>query len=97
MTEITLNPTSKLTEATKQSITIQGILTSQLQLRKESVLEPYYYSFLRLKGQSIDLPVIFKQKEDAKLIKPNLKKSDQVELTGHYSTSPCSIRKSFTG
>ena len=29
-------------------------------------------------------------------IKPHLKKSDEVELTGHYSNSPHSIRKSFT-
>ena len=80
----------------KQLTKIQGNLTSQVQLRGEGCQEPYYYAFIRLKGQTIDLPVIFKLKEDDKPIKPLLKKSDQVELTGHYSNSPHSIRKSFT-
>ena len=89
------NWTSSLLEA-KEKVKITGLLTSQLQLRKETTPQPYYYAFIKLKGQSIDLPVIFKLKEDEQLTKPNLKKSDQLELTGHYSTSPSSIRKSFT-
>src|SRR5688572_16783453 len=79
----------------KQLIKIQGTLTSSIQFRGEDK-EPYYYAFIRLKNQTIDLPVIFKIKENDKPIKPTLKKSDQVELTGHYSNSPHSIRKSFT-
>jgi len=82
--------------AQKQLIKITGTLTSPLQLRGENCREPYYYSFIRLKGQSIDLPVIFKIKEDDKPIKPSLKKSDKIELLGYYSHSPHSIRKSFT-
>jgi len=80
----------------KPLIKIQGTLTSQIQLRGKEAKEPYYYSFIRLKGQSIDLPVIFKIKEDDKLIKPTLKKNDKIELTGHYSNSLQNFRKSFT-
>ena len=83
----------------KPLIKIQGTLTSSIQLRGENSSEPHYYSFVRLKGQSIDLidlPVIFKIKEDDKLIKPTLKKNDKIELTGHYSNSPQNVRKSFT-
>jgi len=80
----------------KQLITIQGTLTSPIQLRGENCKEPYYYAFIRLKGQSIDLPVIFKIKEDDKPVKPFLKKTDKIELLGYYSHSPHSIRKSFT-
>ena len=84
-------------DSQKPLIKIQGTLTSPIQLRGESIKEPYYYySFIRLKNQSIDLPIIFKLKENDKLSKPTLKKSDLVELTGHYSNSPHSIRKSFT-
>ena len=78
-------------------IKIQGILTSAIQLRGENTSEPYYYSFIKLKGQSVDLPVVFKIKdENSKLIKPNLRKNNEVELLGCYSNSPNSIRKSFT-
>jgi len=84
--------TSGLAEP-KQLIKIQGTLTSQIQLKGENIKEPYYYSFIRLKGQTIDLPVIFKVKDNPK---PPLKKSDQVELTGYYSNSEKSVRKSFT-
>ncbi|CAG8688011.1 5717_t:CDS:2, partial [Ambispora gerdemannii] len=42
----------------KQLTTIKGTLTSPIQLRGEETKEPYYYSFISLKGQSIDLPVI---------------------------------------
>ena len=80
----------------KNSIKIQGTLTSQIQLRGENTSEPYYYSFIRLKGQSIDLPVIFKLKENDKLSKPNLKKTDEAELSGYYSNSLQNVRKSFT-
>lgn len=82
--------------AQKQLIKIQGTLTSSVQLRGEETKESYYYAFIRLKGQTIDLPVIFKIKEDGQLTKPNLKKFDEVELTGHYSNSEKSVRKSFT-
>lgn len=87
-------------------IKIMGTLTSQIQLRgerseKESAKQgtkvPYYYAFIRLKGQSIDLPVIFKVKgEQGTLTEPKLKKNDTAELTGHYSNSEKSVRKSFT-
>lgn len=79
-----------------EEIKIKGVLTSQIQSRSEGTSEPYYYAFVRLKEQSIDLPVIFKVKENDKLIKPPLKKSDLTELTGHYSNSEKSVRKSFT-
>jgi hypothetical protein len=46
----------------KQLTKITGTLTSPIQLRGENTPEPYYYSFIRLKSQSIDLPVIFKIK-----------------------------------
>src|SRR5436305_1228236 len=49
-------------DSQKQLTKITGTLTSQIQLRGEGTQEPYYYSFIRLKGQSIDLPVIFKIK-----------------------------------
>jgi hypothetical protein len=130
--------TENLKEIKSQEIKIAGILTSQIQLREKETQEPYYYSFIRLKNQTIDLPVIFKIKDnqetklvghydptkrqcymclaklnsqeevwcspckekrlakDKGLIKPTLKKSDQVELTGYYSTSEKSVRKSFT-
>ncbi|CAG8624772.1 9309_t:CDS:1 [Ambispora gerdemannii] len=82
----------------KQLTKISGILTSPIQLRGENTQEPYYYSFIRLKGQKVDLPVIFKSKSpDNQLIEPKFKKGDAVELSGHYSNSPHSIRKSFTG
>ena len=73
-------------------VKITGILTSPIQLRGENASEPYYYSFIRLKGQSIDLPVIFKTNHQ----EINLKKSDTVELTGNYSNSNKNVRKSFT-
>src|SRR6185369_13066147 len=75
------------TEKTTKLTKITGTLTSPIQLR-----DAYYYSFIRLKGQSIDLPVIFKteNKEIA------LKKSDEIELVGNYSNSNKNIRKSFT-
>ena len=80
------------TEKTTKLTKITGTLTSSIQSRGEGTQEPYYYSFIRLKGQSIDLPVIFKteNKEIA------LKKSDEVELTGNYSNSNKNVRKSFT-
>src|SRR4051794_23944957 len=83
-------PTSQKTEQAKKLIKIQGTLTSPIQLRGENTPEPYYYSFIRLKGQNIDLPVIFKEKPT------NLKKSDELELTGNYSNSDKNVRKSFT-
>ena len=89
------NGVSIASSVEKQLIKIQGTLTSQIQLRGEEIKEPYYYSFIRLKGQSVDLPVIFKI-EDDQLSKPELKKNDSVELSGNYSNSPNSIRKSFT-
>ena len=76
----------------KQLTKITGILTSPIQLRGENTSEPYYYSFIRCKGQSIDLPVIFKMNNK----EINLKKSEAVELTGYYSNSNKNIRKSFT-
>ena len=122
----------------KQLIKITGTLTSPLQLR-EGTKEPYHYAFVKLKGQTIDLPVIFKIKDQKvancekclkpvelrkrpsqpgkqivegvcqncfivikweessnKPIKLTLEKSDQVELTGYYSTSEKSVRKYFT-
>src|SRR5690242_12113364 len=36
----------------KQLNKIQGVLTSSIQLRGENAPAPYYYSFIRLKGQS---------------------------------------------
>ncbi|CAI2172881.1 12063_t:CDS:1 [Funneliformis geosporum] len=81
----------------KQLTKITGTLTSQIQLKGEHSPEPYYYSFIRLKSQSIDLPVIFKLKDGQdQLTKPTLKKTDQVELTGHYSHSEKNVRQSFT-
>jgi hypothetical protein len=80
----------------KQLTKITGTLTSPIQFRGEGCREPYYYSFIKLKNQTIDLPVVFKIKADDKPFKPTLKKSDQVELSGHYSNSPHNIRKSFT-
>ena len=78
-------------------IKLRGTLTSQIQLRGEKTPEPYYYAFVKLKSQSVDLPTIFKIKDDQnQLVKPHLKKYDEAELTGNYSTSPHSIRKSFT-
>lgn len=74
----------------QQLITIQGLLTSQRQLKGKD--EPYYYAFVKLKGQNADLPVIFKQQ----LTELPLKKGDSVILTGHYSNSAKNIRKSFT-
>src|SRR6185503_6480563 len=76
----------------KPLIKITGTLTSPIQLRGEGTPEPYYYSFIRLKGQSIDLPVIFKIKDQ----EIALKKNDKVELTGNYSNSNKNVRKSFT-
>ncbi len=76
---------------------ITGTLISPIQLRGENAQEPYYYSFIRLKGQKVDLPVIFKSKSpDNQSIESKFKKGDAVELSGHYSNSPHSIRKSFT-
>ncbi|CAG8632047.1 2200_t:CDS:2 [Ambispora gerdemannii] len=81
----------------KDLITIKGTLTSQIQLRGESTKEPYYYTFIRLKSQSIDLPVIFKiTEQDNKLIEPKLKKGSEIQLSGHYSNSEKNVRKSFT-
>ena len=85
------------TEQAKKSTKITGVLTSPIQLRGENTQEPYYYSFIRLKGQSIDLPVIFKVKgEKNNLTEPKLKKGTELELTGNYSTSEKNVRKSFT-
>ena len=77
-------------------IKITGILTSLIQVRGENTSDHYYYAFIRLKSQTIDLPVIFKVKKDDKLVKPDLKKFDEVELTGYYSNREKSVRKSFT-
>src|SRR6185295_4540630 len=88
--------TSGLAEP-KLLIKITGTLTSPIQLRGENTQEPYYYSFIRLKGQSIDLPVIFKIKDNHdQLTEPPLKKGTELELTGHYSNSQQNVRKSFT-
>jgi len=88
--------TSGLAEP-KPLIKITGTLTSPIQLRGENTNEPYYYSFIRLKGQSIDLPVIFKIKDNHdQLTEPHLKKGTELELTGHYSNSQQNVRKSFT-
>ena len=80
-----------------QQLKIKGTLTSQIQLRGENSKEPYYYAFVKLKGQNTDLPVIFKVKcLGGNLVEPQLKKGDCVELTGYYSTSDKNVRKSFT-
>src|SRR6185436_18734854 len=95
MTEIK-NKEIKTHQGTKE-IKISGVLTSPIQLRGENTPEPYYYTFIRLKNQTIDLPVIFKIKDEkGNLTEPQIKKSDQVELIGYYSTSEKSFRKSFT-
>jgi len=80
----------KLAKNEKQLTKIHGTLTSPIQFRGEGTQEPYYYSFIRLKGQNIDLPVIFKEKPT------NLQKSDELELSGNYSNSNKNVRKSFT-
>ncbi|CAG8649260.1 10143_t:CDS:1, partial [Paraglomus brasilianum] len=86
--EIKNNGVSIASSEEKQLIKIQGTLTSSLQLRGENIQEPYYYAFIKLKGQKVDLPTIFKIKDDqGELTKPNLKKSDEVELIGNYSNS----------
>jgi hypothetical protein len=72
---------------------INGTLTSPIQLREDKTKEPYYYSFIRLKGQKIDLPIIFK---DNNWQEPLLKKGIELELTGNYSNSDKNVRKSFT-
>ncbi|CAG8764986.1 7299_t:CDS:1 [Gigaspora margarita] len=74
---------------------IHGTLTSPLQQRGGR--EPYYYSFIRLKGQNTDLPVIFKLKnQPGNSVELSLKKGLSLELSGHYSNSNKNIRKSFT-
>ncbi|KLL02631.1 MAG: hypothetical protein MRERV_83c006 [Mycoplasmataceae bacterium RV_VA103A] len=88
----------------KQLVKITGTLTSPIQLRGEGTQEPYYYSFIRLKGQAVDLPVIFKVKAvafktkglDNRILEPDLKKGTELELQGNYSGSPKNVRKSFT-
>jgi uncharacterized OB-fold protein len=86
------NATSQKTEMVK----IKGILTSPIQLKGENK-EPYYYAFIKLKGQNVDLPVIFKLTDKIGFsTKPYLKKGMRLELFGHYSNSSQSIRKSFT-
>lgn len=78
-------------------VKITGTLTSSIQIRGEETSEPYYYSFVRLKGQTIDLPVIFRLTDKTELpIKSYLEKGMELELFGHYSISEKSIRKSFT-
>ncbi|CAI2161554.1 13849_t:CDS:10 [Funneliformis geosporum] len=80
----------------QQLTKIKGILTSQIRRRDEEK-EPYYYAFVKLKGHGADLPVIFRvQDKSNNLIEPQLKKSNLVQLTGHYSHSDKNIRKSFT-
>src|SRR3954471_18707220 len=81
----------------QQLTKIKGILTSQIRKREET--SPYYYAFVKLKGHGADLPVIFKVKnldDPNKFVEPQLKKSNLVQLTGHYSNSDKNIRKSFT-
>ena len=76
---------------------IRGTLTSPVQLRGENTSDHYYYAFVKLKGQTVDLPVIFKIRgSNGQLIEPKLKKGEKLELTGHYSISEKSVRKSFT-
>ena len=78
-------------------VNIHGTLTSSLQLRQENSSDAYYYAFIRLKEQTIDLPVIFKVKcPGGNLVNPKLKKGDIVQLNGNYSHSEKNIRKSFT-
>ncbi|CAG8647420.1 621_t:CDS:1 [Ambispora gerdemannii] len=89
---INLNTTLK-----DDSVKITGTLTSQIQLRGEGTKEPYYYTFVKLKGQNVDLPVIFKLTDKMGFsTKPYLEKGMELELFGHYSNSDKSIRKSFT-
>ena len=79
----------------QQLTKIKGTLTSQIRKREET--SPYYYAFVKLKGHGADLPVIFKIKdENSNFREPKLKKSNLVQLTGHYSNSDKNIRKSFT-
>ena len=90
------NWTSSFLEV-KEKVKITGTLTSPIQLRGENTSEPYYYSFLRIKGQAIDLPVIFKLTDKMGFSqKPYLEKGMELELLGHYSISDKSVRKSFT-
>ena len=78
-------------------VKIRGTLTSPVQLRGENTSDHYYYAFVKLKGQTIDLPVIFKIRGlEGQLIEPKLKKGEKLELTGHYSISEKSVRKSIT-
>src|SRR4051794_17297837 len=93
---MTENKEIKTHQGTKE-IKIQGNLTFSIQIRGEETKEPYYYSFIRLKNQTIDLPVIFKIKDEkGNLTEPQIKKGTELELTGHYSISEKSVRKSFT-
>jgi uncharacterized OB-fold protein len=75
MTEIKENSINKnegvIAFSEKKQLTIKGTLTSQIQLRGEDK-EPYYYAFIRLKEQNVDLPVIFKIKEKKYKVKPCL-------------------------
>lgn len=93
MTTVASNP-QKSKEFIPNFLKIKGTLTSSCQLRGENTKEPYYYAFVRLPGQAIDLPCIFKTKTNGNLTA--LKKGDDLILTGHYSNSAKSIRKSFT-
>jgi hypothetical protein len=56
-------------------ITLQGLLTSRIELRGQNTGEPYYYAFFKIPVQEQDVPVIFKEK-------PNLAKGSQLQLTG---------------
>jgi hypothetical protein len=81
-TNLTKNGVPIASSVEKQLTKITGIPTSQIQVRGENTSDHYYYAFVKLKDQSVELPVIFK--------------FDQVELTGYYSISEKELRRSFT-
>ncbi|CAG8782258.1 36833_t:CDS:2, partial [Racocetra persica] len=71
-------------KAKKEEIESNNSLKDKVlpETKEQNSTEPYYYSFIRLKGQNIDLPVIFKIKDEQEnLTELSLKKGLFLELT----------------
>ena len=78
----------------KQLSKITGILTSRIEVKPSSDVPAY--GFFKLTDKEVDIPVVFRIKENNNWIKPQIKKGSTCLLVGEWKESKENNRPSFT-